>query len=120
MPKRPNFLTGATNDFGTLSDDVRERIFRYLNDPTAENWSNIYSIIINSGGSLTGKPPRTVWQAVVALDPSFKDISLPGSKASTPHEQRWQKWPDPLLVARAIKAAIAAGSQPPASPRHRR
>ena len=96
---------GADNDLGPIGPDVRERILRYLDDPSAKNWDDVYTIIINRKGSLTGNPPGTVWQAVCAIDPSYRHIAVPHQRGTTP-EKRWNKWPDALLLARAIKTAI--------------
>ena len=120
--RRSDLLAGAANDFGPLSDEVRDRLFRYFDDPSAENWSSICGIIINARGGPKSGRPRTVWQAVAAVDPSFQDISLPRRPGEIlPHEKRWSKWPDALLVARAIKAALAPAPEPPPTPpRHRK
>lgn len=118
MTQRRDLLRGAQNDFGPLKEEVRKRLFRYFDDPSAKNWSDIHGIIINArGGPRSG--PRTVWQAVIAVDPSFRDIGLPLPSGTdvVPHEQRWKKWPDALLAARAIKAALDPATQPS---RHRK
>lgn len=132
-------LDDAHNVFGHLKPETRERITRYLDDPSAENWSDINGIIIQEpeigrcyvcggrpGGGFSGMrthfdlhhegrshiPPRTIWQAVVALDPSFTDIGLPVPRGFCgPHEKRWRKWPDAVLVARAIKAALGTATR---------
>lgn len=91
-------LDDAANMFGPLDANIRMRIQRYLHDPSAENWSDIHSILI--------KPFVTIWQAVILIDPSFTHIGLPHSGFPTDHTERWSKWPDALLVMRAIKAAL--------------
>lgn len=89
--------------FGEIDPDIGKRIFRYLDNPTAKNWDDIHSITINWGAKHGA--PETIWQAVVAIDPSFTRISIP-HRGNPPAEKRWSKWPDALLVARAIRAAL--------------
>ncbi len=80
-------LDKATNIFGPLDSDIKTRITTFLDAPTEENWNNVFSILI--------RPTRTVWQAVIAADPTF------------PREKRnhWTRVPDAMLVARAIRQA---------------
>lgn len=143
MKKRP-LLDSATNDFGRLSEDVRARVARYLEAPSAEGWDDINGIIISHTAGLGHNRPATIWQAVIAVDPSFRDISIPSPAPQCPvctapiykrkcghcgnvlragqikllgrrpAEQRWTKWPDAMLLARAIRAALSdSGSRPP-------
>ena len=92
-------LQGAENLWGALSPDIQERLENFFLDPSAVTWDNIYSILI--------RPFKTVWQAVVAVDPTFPCSAAAGYDA-TP-EERWPVVPDPFLVGRAIRAAIEEG-----------
>lgn len=105
--RRGGLLEGATNFLGPIGPQAKKRILRYLGDPSTENWDDVYGIIINEkGGPVSGRP-RTIWQAVIAVDPTFRDIALPTRLyGGQPPEARWAKWPDALLLARAIKAAL--------------
>lgn len=136
MRKRP-LLDSATNLYGKLGEDVRARVSRYLEMPSAEGWDDVKGIIINRKAGLGSDRPATIWQAVVAVDPSFANISIPESAPQCPvcsasifkrkcghcgnvlmsnqltrlkrrpAAERWTKWPDALLLARAIRAALS-------------
>ncbi len=101
-------LDDARNVFGALAPDVRARIVRFLDAPSAATWDGCYSVVVNERGTLDGRVPLTVWQAVVALDPSFQDIANPEPRgARLRPEEKWRRIPDALLTARAIRAATA-------------
>ncbi len=92
-------LDNARNVFGPLGPDLRERLVRLLDAPTSETWQAAQSIILNNNAPLLGhKRPRTLWQAVVAVDPTFPNEGPPTG-------QPWSRVPDALTVARAIKEA---------------
>ena len=143
MRHRP-LLDSATNIHGQLSEDVRARVARYLEAPSAEGWDDINGIVINHAAGLGHARPATIWQAVIAVDPSFRNISIPQPASRCPicgvpiykrkcghcgnvlrasqielvgrrpAVQRWTRWPDALLLARAIRAALAdQGGRPP-------
>lgn len=102
-------LDSATNMFGPIGAEARAQIVRYLDAPSADGWDDIHGIVIEA------KRFRTIWQAVTALDPSFRNISIPYSSSRgrrSPPSKRWKRWPDALLVMRAIKAALS-GAPPP-------
>jgi len=85
-------LTRAVDLLGrSLSEENRQKINRFVADPTAENWNAIYAIVISNVPRR-----RTVWQAVTLLDRTF-----PRSKSEGP----WPRIPDGFLVARAIRNA---------------
>lgn len=86
---------GTTNMFGPLDQEIRQRILRFLNNPSEKNWDDIFSIIINDRAKLSGT--RTIWQAVLAIDPTF-----PRTKSG----KHWERVPDAMTVARAIRAAV--------------
>lgn len=89
------FLDHATNFVGSpLSERSRTLIGRFLLDPSESNWDAIYSIVV-----ARSMRRGTIWQAVLAIDPTF-----PTSKPD-PH---WTRIPDAMLVARAIKEATQA------------
>jgi hypothetical protein len=84
----------AANLFGPIGPDQKKRILRYLEKPTEKGWDNIQCIVISEQAGFTR--PRTVWQAVIAVDPTF-----PRSKEG----KTWERIPDPFTVARAIREA---------------
>lgn len=93
-------LASATNLFGYVGADYAARIILFLNEPTARHWDDVHGILID-GGSWT-----TVWQAVIALDPSYSHIGRVtdlGGKIV----KDWTKVPTADLVRRAIHYATA-------------
>jgi hypothetical protein len=94
---------GAHNMFGPLGPEIRERLLAFLNAPSFPRWDDIHSIILNAKVGLG----ITVWQAVIAVDPTFPRTGKPeGMETPAPHE-RWDRYPDALTVARAIRWAVA-------------
>lgn len=95
---------GCTNMYGPLDAVVKRRVLRFINDPSDETWTDISGTIVNASFGLG----MTIWQAVIALDPTF-----PREGPSTTFDRQgrevakasWSRIPDPLLVARAIKFA---------------
>jgi hypothetical protein len=97
-------LDGANNMFGPLSPDIRIRLLRYLDRPTAAGWEDIFSIILNARVGLG----ITCWQAVLAVDPSFPASAPAGGIGERVSPvKKWPRFPDAILLARAIKWAVA-------------
>lgn len=90
-------LDRANNLLGPLDNGLKERIMKYVENPnpTSMDWREIHSVIINNAAK-HGRP-QTVWQAVTAIDPTFPTCA--------PSNQEWTRVPNPMLVARAIRAA---------------
>lgn len=59
----PLDLQRATNLFGRLQPEVKDRVVKYLNGPTESGWAEIHGILIS--------PRITIWQAVIRVDPTF-------------------------------------------------
>ena len=81
-----------------LSSENKERIKKYLLNPTPDSWDDIIGIVVSGG--------KTIWQSVCAIDPTF-----PRSGRRYEHQtgkvlKEWERIPDPVLVARAIKNTI--------------
>lgn len=78
-----------------LPPDCRARILRLYANPTAETWDHAFCINIAPGMT-------TLWQAVIAIDPSF-----PRSSGSTraSAEKRWPQVPTREQIVAAIKHA---------------
>ena len=66
-------LNAASNMFGPLSGEVRERLMAAISDPCEATWDDAYSIILNPDVGLG----LTLWQAVRAVDPSFASAQGP-------------------------------------------
>lgn len=87
----------TTNMFGFLPGYLKSALYEYLEFPNQDNWNEIYSYIISSTGKTT-----TVWQAVIAIDPSFR-YSVPLDKGDV---TIWPKLPTSELVAKAINKVV--------------
>lgn len=97
-------LKNATNCFGKVGPAVQERIQVFIDRPGYETWDAIYGIILTPTkrcNCSNRKGCNTVWQAVIAIDPTFPRSGSSGATAA----QRWRKFPDAMTVARAIKHA---------------
>lgn len=88
-------LDKADNMFGALQPEIKARINNFLATPTEENWNDIHSIIVRA-------PFGTVWRAVLAIDPTFPRTG-PTSYRNGVRLEGWQRIPDAMLVARAIR-----------------
>ena len=71
-------LNAADNMFGALSGEVRVRLMAAVNSPGEETWDDAHSIILrfNQPGEGFGLG-LTLWQAVIAVDPSFAHVRGP-------------------------------------------
>ena len=97
MDQTPNIeleLDLATNLRGQLSGRARASILEFVRQPSQKGWETIHSIIIDRRSLLT------VWQAVIAIDPTFpvvgprtdsRDGSAPGAWPRIPTSQEIKK-----------------------------
>lgn len=81
-----------------LDDDVKRRIYEYLEKPNAANWSDISGIHVN-GRMLT------LWQAVRQADPTFPARGRTYEAPTGRVTREWERIPHPDLVLRAIQHA---------------
>ena len=81
-----------------LDEEMKQRIYDYLVNPTPTAWSDISGIIVN-------RRLMTVWQAVRRVDPSFPAIGRRFEVGSGRLLKEWERIPDPDLVLDAIKQA---------------
>jgi len=91
----------ARNWFGfPLTEDCRTRLMTVLETPNRDTWDDAFSIILNGEVGLG----LTVWQAVIALDPSYSDIGrvtdFEGNIISD-----WKRIPDRELLRQAVAYA---------------
>lgn len=86
-----------TNMFGFLPNHLKSALYEYMEFPNQDNWNEIYSYVISSEGKM-----RTVWQAVIEIDPTFK-FSVPMDDEDN---VRWPKIPSPELVSQAINNTV--------------
>jgi len=92
----------AKNYVGLLPSHIKSALYNYVEFPTQDNWNDIYSTVISTGKT------STVWQAVLAYDPSFPD-RIPVT-AIDPDNVRWPRIPSPEVFAKAIAIAIFSKS----------
>lgn len=92
-----SFLDQASNIYGPLQPDVRAKLAAFFEAPSAETWDEVYCIVINPKSLRRS----TVWQAVNAIDPKFPRGCAPFASPAL----KWERIPDPITVARAIKEA---------------
>jgi len=81
-----------------LDEEMKQRIYDYLVNPTPTAWCDISGIIVNSR-------MMTVWQAVRKVDPSFPATGRRFEVESGRLLKEWEKIPDPDFVLDAIKQA---------------
>ncbi len=81
-----------------LDEEMKQRIYDYLVNPTPTAWSDISGIIVNSR-------LMTVWQAVRRVDPSFPTTGRRFEVGSGRLLKEWERIPDPDLVLDAMKHA---------------
>jgi len=56
----------ASSMLGPLTEDSRARLLAVVENPTRDNWEDAHRIILRGDG-----PMLTLWQAVIAVDPTF-------------------------------------------------
>jgi hypothetical protein len=97
-PESMKALANCRNLFGKpIHPEAKKRIIRFLADPTVENWDDIYGIIISPKGTTV-----TIWNAVLALDPTFPRTGRVTDLKGNVIEE-WERVPTPLQVLQAIK-----------------
>jgi hypothetical protein len=91
------YLELTKNMLGKIKPSCVKRIENYLNNPTIENWDNIYSILIT--------PNKTIWQSVIAIDKNFPKF---GRKEDINGNilKEWEQIPSPQTVKTAIQNMI--------------
>lgn len=93
----PVDLTLATNMFGPLDSGTIARLAAVIDNPTQETWEDTHGIILNGFGMLT------LWQAVIAVDPSFPRTGPAYTADDEPGE--WQHVPSAEVIRQAINYA---------------
>lgn len=84
--------------FDTYPEEKKAAIQAYLDKPTPEAWEEIYSLIINGKGK-----PATVWQAVLAVDPTYQQRAETFADAGL---KRWHRIPTPTVLIKALQQAV--------------
>jgi len=86
----------TTNMFGFLPAYIKSALYNYLEFPTHDHWEEIYSCHIANG------KVSTVWQAVLAVDPTFPQTIPMDSQGNV----RWPRIPSPALLQKAIANVV--------------
>lgn len=94
-----------TNMFGPLDAKIRRRLQQLLNQPR-RYWNRDHGIILRTDHGGFG---LTVWQAISAIDPTFPKSGrvTSGGYNGIPEKlvSDWARYPDQVLIARALKYA---------------
>jgi hypothetical protein len=91
----------ATNLFGPLSPEIIARLDAVVANPTNETWEDAHSIILRAKGF------RTLWQAVIEVDPTFPRTG-PRTDAEGNQVSGWAAIPTREVIMAAITEAVAA------------
>lgn len=93
-----------TNMFGPVDAKIRVRLRQVLSKPR-RYWDRDHGLILRN------RPHLTLWQAIIAIDRTF-----PRTGRVTDSQGRivedWRRYPDSVLVGRAIKHALTATKEP--------
>lgn len=96
-------LDGLTNMFGPMAKTEHAKLRDLIIEPTETRWEECYSIILRGDGKFL-----TLWQAVIAIDPTFPRTGpLIGSRKL----ESWSRIPDRDLIISAIRYAQRGGGQ---------
>ena len=92
---------GLTNLFGPLDATLRRRLRQVLHDPK-RYWDRDHGLILN------GTTFVTLWQAILAVDPTFQREGKTTDQAGRVVRD-WARYPDSVLIGRAIRFALGGG-----------
>lgn len=81
----------ASNVWGAVKGDCRDRLIAVYKNPCQETWEEAYTIILNRDTLMT------LWQAVIATTPDFT--------RSKPCDLPWEKIPTQDDIRHALKYA---------------
>ena len=87
----------CTNLFGTVKPDIVKRLQAVIDNPNQETWDDAHCLIISS------KRFKTLWQAVLEVDPTFQRSS--GYDMDT-HTTKWQSIPSSETIVKAIQNTV--------------
>lgn len=95
-------LNLASNVFGRLPLRIRQRLQAVVDTPNLDTWDDAYTIILN------GRSFMTLWQAVIAVDPTFPKIgpmtTCDGNGRELSRES-WARVPTQEVLLRALRYA---------------
>lgn len=88
----------ARNMLGPLKPRERTRVRAVLYQPTEETWDDAHGIIVGGDGWMT------LWQAVIAVDPTFPRVG-PSTDVRGRVVERWKRVPSQELLLAALRYA---------------
>ena len=91
-------LAFCKNFFGNIEPKIKERLQAVIDNPNQETWDDTHCIIISQK-----KGFRTLWQAVLDVDPSFQRRA---SMDSETYETRWERIPTSDVIKEAIRREV--------------
>lgn len=94
----PIELDFATNLFGKMKSPERSRLMALINNPNQQTWDDAHGIILNRQNWMT------LWQAILAIDPTFPTRGQAKDDRGRVVE-KWPRVPTSDLVIRALKYA---------------
>lgn len=98
-------LNLASNMWGPIGGELRARLVAAIERPGEETWDDAYTVILDRGSWLT------LWQAVIAVDPSFAAVSGPVTQWVEDNSRLgghsepvagWERTPDAETIIQAI------------------
>ena len=93
-----------TNMFGPLGPDIQRRLRQVLANPR-KYWDRDHGIILRAQDGFGFG--LTLWQAILAVDPTFPR-SGPRSDREGRKIEDWRRYPDSVLIGRALRYAAHA------------
>lgn len=91
-------LDQARNIFGPIAPDIRQRLLQVAFCPCEEHWDDASGIILNGW--------TTLWQAVVAVDPTFPRTGPTSTLHGHNDISGWPRVPDRDLIIAAVRKAV--------------
>jgi hypothetical protein len=92
-----NTLAFCTNLFGNIKPDIQKRLQAVIDNPTHETWDDAHCIIISS------KRFKTLWQAVIEIDPTFQRSAGYDMETNT---TLWKRIPTKETIIKAIQNTV--------------
>jgi hypothetical protein len=86
-------LEFATNIFGKIKPEIKQRLQSVIDNPCQETWDDTHCIILNGSGRMI-----TLWKAVLLIRPEFC--------RSKPYDMPWPEIPTSEEIVEAIKIAV--------------
>lgn len=87
-----------------LQPDIQRRLRQVMRQPR-KYWDRDHGVILVA--SEPGTLGLTLWQAILRVDPTFPRVG-PSEDRHGKRREDWARYPDQMLIARAIKYAAGA------------